>query len=171
MKEKKSLHTWCKEHRKELIILGMATVGTILIAKNWDSIKGILQSSNSIPKPDVKIEHSVEKVIVPMIPKDIINNLTGNKFTATDLGTKVLCSAQEINKKIVAAGLATKLPCGKYTLTEAGSIFGEHTFKTTMAGHSFSNIEWDEKILDIIFNKEELIEIAKKQKIAKEILH
>jgi putative transposase len=42
--------------------------------------------------------------------------------------------------------------------------------KTTWAGHPFSNIEWDEKILEIIFKAEELLEIANKQKIAHEIL-
>ena len=51
-------------------------------------------------------------------------------------------------------------------MTEAGRLVGEHTLKTTCAGHSFSNIEWDEKILEIIFRAEELLEIANKQKIA-----
>lgn len=170
MEEKKSLLTWVKEHKTELIILGVTAVGTILVIKNWGSIKGVFKSSNSISTPVVKIEPAVEKVVVPVISSEVLDNLTGNKLTATELGNKVWCSAQAINKKIVAAGLATKLPCGEYSLTEAGRLLGEHTWKTTLAGHSFSNIEWDEKILEIIFNAEELLKITNKQKIAHEIL-
>jgi hypothetical protein len=170
MEEKKSLLTWVKEHKTELIILGVTAVGTILVIKNWDSIKGIFKSSNSISTPTVNIKPILEEVVIPVLPSDIIDNLTGNKLTATELGNKVWCSAQAINKRIVAAGLATKLPCGDYSLTEAGRLLGEHTWKTTWAGHPFSNIEWDEKILEIIFKAEELLEIANKQKIAHEIL-
>lgn len=170
MEEKKSLLTWVKEHKTELIILGVTAVGTILVFNNWDSIKGVFKSSNSISTPVVKIEPVVEKVVAPVISSEVLDNLTGNKLTATELGNKVWCSAQAINKKIVAAGLATKLPCGEYSLTEAGRLLGEHTWKTTWAGHSFSNIEWDEKILEIIFNAEEQLEITSKQKIAHEIL-
>lgn len=170
MKEKKSLLTWVKEHKTELIIIGVTAVGTVLVVKNWDSIKGVFKSTNSISTPVGKIEPVVEKVIVPVISSDIIDNLTGNKLTATELGNKVWCSAQAINKRIVAAGLATKLTCGEYSLAEAGRLLGEHTWKNTWAGHSFSNIEWDEKILEIIFNAEELLEIANKQKIAHKIL-
>ena len=38
MEGKKSLLTWVKEHKTELIILGVTAVGTILIVKNFDSI-------------------------------------------------------------------------------------------------------------------------------------
>ena len=170
MEERKPLLTWVKEHKTELIILGVTAVGTILIIKNWDSIKGVFKSSNSISTPIVKIQPVVEKVVVPVISSEILANLTGNKLTATELGNKLWCSAQAINKRIVAAGLAVKLPGGDYSLTEAGRLLGKYTSKTTRAGYSFSNIEWDEKILEIIFNAEELLEIASKQKIAHEIL-
>ena len=169
MEEKKPLLTWVKEHKTELIILGVTAVGTILIVKNFDSIKGVFKPSNSISTPVVKIEPVIEKVVVPVISCEILDNLTGNKLTATELGNKVWCSAQSINKRLVEMGLATKLPCGDYSLTEAGRLLGEHTCKTTRAGYSFSNIEWDEKILEIIFNAEELLEIANNQKIAYEI--
>lgn len=171
MEEKKSLLTRVKEHKTELILLGVTAVGTILVIRNWDSIKGVFKSSNSISTSVVKIEPVVEKVVVPVISSEVLDNLTGNKLTATELGNKVWCTAQAINKKIVAAGLAKKLPCGEYALTEAGRLLGEHTWKTTWAGHSFSNIEWDEKILEIIFNAEELLEIANKQNVGYKILN
>ena len=48
-------------------------------------------------------------------------------------------------------------------MTEAGCLLGNNTLKTTAAGYTFSNIEWDEKILEIIFSPEELQTIAEKQ--------
>lgn len=48
-------------------------------------------------------------------------------------------------------------------MTEAGKVLGKDTWKTTATGHSFSNIEWDEKILEVIFSPEELLDIAAKQ--------
>lgn len=174
MEEKKSLITWAKEHKTELIILGITIVGTVLIVKNWDTIKSLFNPSKSVPKPDLVIEPIVKKVVVPRVPvvsKDFIDNLTGIKCTATELGDKVWCSAQAINKRIVDAGLATKLPCGEYSLTEVGSLLGEKTKKTTRYGHAFSNIEWDAKVLEIIFSEAELLEIADKQKISLDILN
>ena len=170
MEEKKTLYTWVRKHKTKLIILGVTSIGTILVIKNWDSIKGVFKSSNPISTSIVKIDPVVEKMVAPVISYEIINNLIGNKLTATELGSKALCSSQAINKRIVAAGLATKSPYGEYLLTEAGRILGKYTCKTTKAGYSFSNIEWDEKNLEIIFNAEELLEIANKQKTVQETL-
>lgn len=170
MEEKKSLFKWGKEHKTELIIIGVTAVGTILVIKNWDYIKGVFKSSNPISTQIVKIDPVVEKMVAPVISSNIIDNLTGNKLTATELGNKALCSSQAINKRIVAAGLATESPYGGYSLTEAGRLLGKYTCKTTRAGYSFSNIEWDKKILEIIFNAEELLEIANKQKTVQETL-
>ena len=55
-------------------------------------------------------------------------------------------------------------------MTEAGRMLGKDTWKTTAAGHSFSNIEWDEKILEVIFSPEELLDIAAKQERARQLL-
>jgi len=163
---------WVKEHKTELIIIGVTAVGTVLVVKNWDLFKGVFKSPNSksISSPTINNKAVVEKAIVPVIPSDITDNLTGNMLTATKLGDKTSCSAQTINKRIVAAGLATKLPHEGYSLTEAGSLLGEHRNKTTRAGYPFTNIEWDEKILEIIFSAEELLEIADWQERVREIL-
>ena len=162
---KKGFITWVKAHKNELIIAGVTVVGTVLVVKNWDSIK------TEAVVPDIsKIEPVAEEIVVPIISSDILENLTGNKLTARALGDRVWCSAQAINKRIVAAGLAVKLPCGEYMMTEAGRLLGKDTWKTTAAGHSFSNIEWDEKILEMIFSPEELLDIAAKQERARQIL-
>lgn len=165
MKNNKTLSEWVKEHKKEIIIttVGITSVVSIaLVAKNWNSIKGLFTTSKSLPVTTVKANNQIaEKIIVPIIPEHILENLTGNRLTASELGSKVLCSAQTINKRIVDAGLARKLPCGEYSRTETGRLVGEPTWKTTCAGHSFTNIEWDEKILELLFLPEELKHLAK----------
>lgn len=170
MKEKDRFVNWVKNHKTELIIAGITVVGTVLVVKEWDSIKGLFKATDPVVPDIVKIEPVAEEIIAPVLSSDILDNLTGNKLTARALGDKVWCSAQAINKRIVAAGLAIKLPCGEYMMTEAGRMLGKDTWKTTAAGHSFSNIEWDEKILEVIFDPEELLDIATKQERARQIL-
>lgn len=170
MSEKHKFVEWVKVHKTELLIAGVTVVGTVLIIKNRDAIKGLFKVTECSIPDIVKIEPVAEEIVAPVISKDILDNLTGNQLTARALGDKVWCSAQAINKRIVATGLAVKLPCGEYMMTEAGRMLGKDTWKTTAAGHSFSNIEWDEKILEVIFSPEELLDIAAKQERARQIL-
>lgn len=170
MSENNKFISWVKAHKTELIIAGVTIVGTVLVVRNWDSIKGMFKATEAVVPYIARIEPVAEEIVVPIISSGILENLTGNKLTARALGDKVWCSAQAINKRIVAAGLAVKLPCGEYMMTEAGRLFGKDTWKTTAAGHSFSNIEWDEKILEVIFSPEELLNIAAKQERARQIL-
>ncbi len=158
---------WIKVHKKGLVITGITiagtVAGTVLVIKNWDTIKSLLKNLEPTTPELAKVKPVVEKIATPAISSDILANLTGNNLTARALGDKTGCSAQAINKRIVAAGLATRLPCGEYRMTEAGCLLGNNTLKTTAAGYTFSNIEWDEKILEIIFSPEELQTIAEKQ--------
>lgn len=170
MSENNKFVSWVKAHKTELIIAGVTVVGTVLVVKKWDSIKGLFKATEVVVPDIAKIDPVAEEIVAPIISNDILENLTGNKLTARALGDKVWCSAQAINKRIVAAGLAVKLPCGEYMMTEAGRLLGQDTWKTTAAGHSFSNIEWDEKILEVIFSPEELLDIAAKQERARQIL-
>lgn len=55
-------------------------------------------------------------------------------------------------------------------ITEMGRPFGEATLKTTAKGHIFSNIEWDEKIFEIIFTHEDLQNVAERQSQVGQIL-
>lgn len=170
MKEKENFTNWVKSHKTELIVAGVTIAGTVLAVKNWDFIKNMFMAVESVIPEIAGVEPVVNDSVVPLLSNDILDNLTGNKLTARALGDKVWCSAQAINKRIVAAGLATRLPCGEYMMTEAGRMLGKDTWKTTAAGHSFSNIEWDEKILEVIFSPEELRDIAAKQERARQIL-
>ena len=170
MKEKEKFVSWVKAHKTELIIVGVTMLGTVLVVKNWDSIKSFIRFSGTAMPELVTAQAVLEEAVAPAISSDILDNLTGNMLTARALGNKVLCSAQAINKRIVAAGLATRLPCGEYAMTEAGCILGRSTWKTTSAGHSFSNIEWDEKILEVIFSPEELMSIAADRERMRQIL-
>ena len=157
-KEQCSFIKWVKAHKTELIIAGVTVVGTVLVVKNWASIKEIFKSAESIVPDNVTIEPVAKEPIIPIISNDILDNLTGNNLTARALGDKV------------ATGLAVKLPCGEYMMTEAGRMLGKNTLKTTAAGHTFSNIEWDKKILEVIFSPKELLDIAAKQAHVKQLL-
>jgi hypothetical protein len=170
MEEEKSLKTWVKEHKSELIILGVTIIGTVLIVKNWKSIKGVFMYKDLATTSIEKIKPAIGKVMGPVISNDVLDNLTGNHLTATELGRKLGFTAQEINKRIVAAGLATKLNGGEYSLTEAGRLLGKETIKSTRYGHWFMNIEWDEKITDIIFAKDEILDKAVKIEAAREAM-
>lgn len=163
MRENNRFISWIKERKTELIITGVAVVGTVLVVKNRNSIMDLFKITKSVAPDNVKIEPTVEEIVAPIISDDILNNLTGNKLTARALGDKVWCSAQAINKRIVDTGLAVKLPCGEYMMTEEGCKLGQVTWKITAAGYSFSNIEWDEKILEVIFKPKELLDIFAKQ--------
>lgn len=168
--ENNKIVDWIKAHRTELAIAGVTIVGTVLVVKNLDTIKGLFKNIGLTTPKLVEVEPVIEKVAAPVLSSDILDNLTGNELTARALGDKVWCSAQAINKRIVAAGLAIRLPCGEYQMTEAGRLLGKNTLKTTAAGHAFSNIEWDEKILDIIFSPEELQAIAEKEMRVRQFL-
>lgn len=171
MNEMKKIRKWIKDYKVELVVAGVVTVvGTVLVIKNWNSLKKLFKENNIVIPSDVTIIPVIEKKATQTIPSAILNNLIGTKMTATQLGNKVLCSPQAINKRIVEAGLATKLPCGEYQLTETGKLVGKATWKVTSAGHSFSNIEWDEKILELLFSAEELFGIEKRKAYIKEVL-
>lgn len=163
MKEDKTLLEWIKKHKKELLFIGITATGTVLVVKNWNTVKKVFEVVEPCINELSKTELLMEETVTPIISNDILDNLTGNKLTARELGNKVGHSAQTINKRIVSAGLAERLPYGEYMMTETGRLLGEDTWKVTAAGHSFSNIEWDEKILEIICEPEELLKLAVKQ--------
>lgn len=168
--ERRGAIQWVKEHKTVLFVAGASVLGAIVVAKNWDAIKGLFKTSESAPCAIEKAATAVKETVVPTIPKDILDNLTGNKLTARALGDKMGCTAQEINKRICTAGLAVKHPCGGYIMTETGRLLGEETVKTTKYDYTFSNIEWDEKILELLFSKEELMEHAAKEKKIRQII-
>lgn len=79
---------------------------------------------------------------------------TGIERTATGLGAELSLSAREVNKKLVEKGMMTRLPCGQYVLTDLGKEFGKETIKTTRAGHTFSNLEWDTSVISRLLSEE-----------------
>ncbi len=180
MEEKRLFILWIKKYKKQLIIanVGIATIlMTILCIKNRESIMRLWGNiRHTVSKvPEIKQSDKSEIITVPVqsaatdvarlstVPITILDNLTGNKMTARDLGGKVWCTSQEINKRLVSAGLAERSFGQECVLTETGRLLGEYTQKTTKAGYTFSNIEWDEKVLELIFSDNELREIADKK--------
>ena len=160
---------WIKAHKAELITAGLVCVGTILLIKNWGAVVAAFEKDTHVELPAKNLPLGASAPIAAFVPKEITDNLTGTMLTATQLGEEVMCSAQSINKRIVAAGLAIRIPSGDYVLTAEGRLIGTSKLKTTRAGYAFTNIEWDKKVLDLIFNPEELAEIATRRECVKEI--
>jgi hypothetical protein len=175
---------WVKTHKKVLIITALsvgATAVTVLVylaiqnkeeARNIENKihKTIKDASQNIQETVKEIEPIVQTQAACMIPPGFLDNLTGQRLTASGLGSLVGCSNREINRRIVAAGLAVKCPDGTYVTTELGKELGEATLKTTMHGYDFTNIEWDKAILQLIFSPDELQERLERQKRIKQIL-
>lgn len=170
--------------RNKMIIYGcgaiaLTVVGGFVVYRNWNAIiscfqgvrktaeKGIagnlvnkvVQTEKAMAPARVEqIKQAVAPICQTIIPENF--KLTGNRFTAKDLGRKMFCSAQEINRRIIGKGLAERLPSGELSFTELGRGLGEMKWKTTWYDHNFVNIEWDEAILPLLFSAEELERVA-----------
>ena len=90
MSEDNKFVSWVKAHKTELIIAGVTVVGTVLVVKNWNSIKGLFKVTKSAVPDTVKTEPVAEEIVVPIISSNTLDNLTGNKLTARGLGDKAL---------------------------------------------------------------------------------
>lgn len=163
---------WIRAHKTlfiVLIILACLTIlGAVIVVLNWDAIKSLLKTA----RPDVQNLGKAAAVAVQSapacLPDDITNNLTGEMLTPKALGCIVGCSPQQINKKLVAAKLQEKAPGDGWIMTETGRMLGKTTGKITKYDHPFHNIEWDKKVLEVIFTPEELAaKIAEKERISK----
>lgn len=154
---------WLKQHKVQIGIGAFVVIGSITgiaIAAKTGHAPQFKTNGNAAGKGAATIIEVAEKAPLPEV------NLTGVEKTATGLGHDLLLSNQQVNKRLVSSGMMTKEPWG-YKLTEVGKLFGKETVKVTRAGHTFSNIEWDEAVVPYIFTTEELANIdAKKSRIA-----
>ena len=169
-KQKTTMKEWISEHKRELIVGGILITGTVLIVWKRDAIFKTIRGVADIKVENDVVETVADKIVEPLLSDDFLSGLSGNRLTARELGNKMLCTAQHINKRLIANGFIEKLPWGEYKLTENGKLVGVWTDKTTAAGHSFSNIEWDEKVLEILFSAEEFEALNKFKATAEEIL-
>ena len=154
MEEKKTFGSRFKKDvhlRRKIVMIAagavVAVAGSYVLVKNWDHVSDFVV--------DLAQKQTVPIDVVPKVNTSRLPELTGDKFTATGLGSMVSMSGQAINKKIVEAGLAIKLGDGSYAFTELGRSFGERIIKTK-GDWVGPNIEWDKAILEIIFSPEEL---------------
>lgn len=163
--------TFWDKHKKKVVITSgvfLTVAGSYFGVKHWDKISDwIIHKLPNLTAANSQVfQSAMESSIDEAISTNTLVNLTGEKLTATGLGSIVNCSNQAINKRIVQAGLAEKLPSGGYILTEAGKLYGEYTAKARSWGATFMNIEWDKAILDIVFTQDELAaNIAEKARI------
>lgn len=47
--ERRGAIQWVKEHQTVLFVAGAGVLGAIVVAKNWDAIKGLFKASESAP--------------------------------------------------------------------------------------------------------------------------
>lgn len=170
-KEKKSILKWIKEHKALLITLGVITVSAgvaIVTIKNWDAIKQLFNKKvTSIDDGKKVINEVAEATIntVKKVPENI--DLSGEKYTATQLGNFMGVSAQEVNKRLVKEGLQVKSYNNEYDITSFGDHFGDSTWKETRYGHSFVNNVWCKGTLNVIFTPEEIADHNRKMEFAR----
>ena len=55
-------------------------------------------------------------------------------------------------------------------VTELGKKFGKSVLKVTYSGHTFSNIEWDKRVLEVLFSPEELMKASDFRNLVVEVM-
>lgn len=138
------------EHKTEIYVV-VGTAAAIGLA--WAGIKYIPKIKGCGLQAVVEV---VDDTVQELPHKEIWSNPSGELLTPTGLGSVIYKSNQSINKRLLEHGLQVKLPCGEYRPTELGSKFGATTIKVTKPGHTFSNIEWDKRVLEVICSSDEL---------------
>ena len=141
------------------------------MVRKRNAIKDFLQALAKNDFIVASFENTLEEKELPSIPAEVLAHRTGEMLTATKLGSKVGVSNREINRRLVNANLAIRLPCGEYKLTDTGELLGEISTKVTPWEKTVPLVQWDEAVLEIIFSPEELTDIAKRQQHIQEILN
>lgn len=159
-KEKmKKVGKWANAHKKEIGVGILLAIGAGVTAYN---VKKVIQGDfidasrvlDSIGNDPEQGTTPSEEMLSAVVPDDF--DYSGNTLTARELGWKMGVSAQEINKRLIEKGLAYRYPCGDITLTEEGKKVGEYKDKMTKHGYGFTNIEWCENIISLLFSEEEI---------------
>lgn len=165
---KEKIKKYICDHKIEICIIG----GTVIaIGLGYFGYKYIPKIKVGKVKVTVEASKQITETVIKEVPyKELWTDLSGEALTPTKLGGVVSMSAQKINKRLTEHGLQTRLPCGEYMMTDLGRKFGNDVWKVTASGHSFSNIEWDKRVLEVIFTSEELSAIDEMHKRFAEIL-
>ena len=157
-KEDGRIRNFVREHKVALCIVG----GTVVAVLTFFGIRYAVKLKASQVEAlveagaEIKPVSTPEPVLAELPFKYLWENLSGESLTPTKLGNEALTTAQKVNKLLVEHGLQERTINGEYVLTDLGRKFGKSTWKVTSAGHSFTNIEWDKRVLEIIFTPEEL---------------
>ena len=171
------------KHRTELADMGRAVLGSVkkrlgagkVCAKNRSTASPRDRKTadfRDASKRAIQILPTVSEVAkAPLeLPDGFLDNLSGEMLTATGLGRKLLMSAQEVNKRLVTAGLQTRCPNGEYQLTELGKKLGKTVLKGRGWGYTFVNNEWDAKVIELLVSPEEMSDIQRRLARCEEIM-
>ena len=98
---------WIKVHKKGLVITGITiagtVAGTVLVIKNWDTIKSLLKNLEPTTPELAKVKPVVEKIATPAISSDILATLSIGE-TITFLGQ---ISSVETESEGIGMGIIT----------------------------------------------------------------
>ena len=110
VEETHEFREWLKRNKRKVILWGSTTVvvvGGILIYKNRKSVMSMFTGAKQTLS---NVDKSVftEKVVDASIEakKKLIDDMvvSSERLTARAIGDKMLCSAQEVNKRLIRAG-------------------------------------------------------------------
>ena len=144
------------------IATGVAALGVASYCF-YKSSKGSDGGLNIVDFPELDLPK-----ISPEI-QNLIDNKTGSTLTAERLGQKIGVSNREVNRRLIEKGLAERIGDSLYP-TEAGKELGVFIDKTTRYGYSFSGLEWDECVANLIFTPEEFEAAAKRAEEVRKIM-
>lgn len=70
-------------------------------------------------------------------------------YNPTQIGKMIDCKAQEVNNRLIEAGLQTRIEGSKYEVTEAGKAHAE-LLPFTRNGHNDFQLKWKKSVVEIL---------------------
>lgn len=148
-------------------VFGAAALAGVGVAVYFGFKKGIIPQIFSQLKKTRAMEMPAELISdIPPVSDPCVN-LTGTRKTATELGSNMLVSSRDINRRLNEKGFTVRAANGDWQLTDFEKTYGETTHKVRAWGASFTNNEWDEAVIPILFAPEEIAEAERKWALVK----
>ncbi|MGL9969486.1 ORF6N domain-containing protein [Enterococcus sp. DIV1420a] len=71
-------------------------------------------------------------------------------FNPTQIGKMIKCNAQDVNNRLIEAGLQTRIEGSKYEITDAGEFYAELLPFSKNNGHNGYQIRWKKSVIELI---------------------
>lgn len=73
-------------------------------------------------------------------------------YNPTQIGKMIGCKAQEVNNRLIEAGLQIRIEGSKYEVTEAGKAYAE-LLPFTRNGHNDFQLKWKKSVVEILMEE------------------